>query len=242
MTARKRIIGFTLIELLVVIAIIAILAGLLLPALAKAKQKAQKVKCVSNLKQVALSFIMWTHDNDKNNLPWRVAVADGGTQASGKSGNAWVEFTTISNQLPNPMVLACPADKQIRDPASHWGNSPGGFLHMSYRANALSYFAGVDAGYVGGQLAIQNAQEHILAGDRNIRVDSVSEGCSSGINNAAAVLTRPAQQMAWTNAVHGTEGNVASVDGSVEQNTTLQLRERMAIADDNGRVHVLMPK
>lgn len=70
--------GFTLIELLVVIAIIAILAAILFPVFAQAREKARQISCISNLKQIGIGFMMYNQDNDENTLPIDYTPVTGG--------------------------------------------------------------------------------------------------------------------------------------------------------------------
>jgi prepilin-type N-terminal cleavage/methylation domain-containing protein len=71
LATRSRTTGFTLIELLVVIAIIAILAAILFPVFARARENARRSSCASNLKQVALSWIQYAQDYDERVVPYR---------------------------------------------------------------------------------------------------------------------------------------------------------------------------
>ncbi|MCX8107554.1 MAG: DUF1559 domain-containing protein [Verrucomicrobiae bacterium] len=123
--------AFTLIELLVVIAIIGILGGMLLPALSRAKTRAQSAGCLTNLKQLQLCWQMYVDDNN-DFLPRNIAMNPGDmdSRASWRSdpgswlqGNAWTDTTTenIRNGVlfqynQSVAIYRCPADKSaVRD-------------------------------------------------------------------------------------------------------------------------------
>ena len=221
---RRERAAFTLIELLVVIAIISILASLLLPTLSRAKEKARRIYCVSNQRQVSLGLRMWADDNTSR-FPWQLNATEGGVRSCIVAA---AHFAVLEQEIRTPKVLICPSDTgDHRFPASDFStNHSAGRLGLSYMGNfGVSYFVGLDANE-------RRPLMHLL-GDRNISGKELQD-CPPTDEVRFVTWLLPTNNPAWTMGLHGygtgAAGNIALVDGSVHLMSQSGLRHHCAAA------------
>lgn len=160
---KKR--GFTLVELLVVISLVGILAGILLPLLAKAKVKANRMKCASNLRQVHAAFTMFSSDYD-GRLPWTLTYDQGVELWQGLYGqehtgahHLWdIQFlflpAPVRKELGTSRLLSSPCDPETHEWIDHeiqhgkWDGFGHAFdgvhVHMDHRSLSYAIHLGSD--------------------------------------------------------------------------------------------------
>jgi prepilin-type N-terminal cleavage/methylation domain-containing protein/prepilin-type processing-associated H-X9-DG protein len=132
--ASSKRIAFTLIELLVVIAIIAILAAILFPVFAQARNQARKATCISNLKQLALGQTMYVQDYDEHFAFWDADGNNPNNSWNQPNGAGWW-MNEIQPYIKNYGIYSCPNDTRSPDQRNGWG-----YAIQLPASNPVTYF------------------------------------------------------------------------------------------------------
>ena len=200
----------TLIEVLLVVVTLFVLAVMLLPR-SHIGSKGKRIACVNNLKTIAMSSRVWAGDND-GNYPMQFAVTNSDIMKLIGSGNAYVLWQTMSNELYNSKYLLCPADTE---------HIPSKYFPAGFSDSNISYFFGLDA--------TEGNPQSLLIGDDNLAVGG--KPVQPGILNLATNAP-----VTWTAARHKYYGNIALTDGSVQQTTSNLLAAALVNSTTNSAV------
>jgi len=187
--------GFTLIELLVVIAIIAILAAILFPVFARAREKARQTACLSNVKQIMLGVLMYAQDYDET-FPVASHWVSYDNNVPSTTYTYW--FESIFPYVKNEQIFTCPSQNS----GSYAAAAPGygwNYSEFGYRTSA----GNLTNNYSTALAAIDSPSETIVMGDSE---DSDARG-----NAGSYFLYR--RHSTYTPSRHNGGGNMGFADG-----------------------------
>lgn len=211
-STRGRRSGITLLEVMILMAVLAVVGFFLfLNRQRRFRRPPARIQCVNNLKQIGLATRMWAMDHG-DTYPAATVMTNGGTAGHQYFDQPWIHYQPLSNELVTPLILVCPADRQMK-PAQTFG--------ASFGSNNVSYFVGVDAE--------EARPSMLLSGDRNLT--------TNGVRIAPGLYTVDTNHLwGWDKKVHNGCGNVGLADGSVQQLSSAQFHWQIVANPETNRL------
>jgi hypothetical protein len=189
--------AYTLLEIISIVAVILSLTLVLTFKFSNASAKGKRIKCVSRLKNVGLSFRIWFTDNG-HQFPFQMKT--NGTAQFTNASDAFRHFQILSNELNIPVIMQCRADREKKV------------------APDFQRFSNANVSYFVNLTARETYPQTMLAGDRNILLDQTP------LSPGKYLLSSNAN-VSWSKQMHKLQGQAAMGDGSVNQMKNNRLRD-----------------
>lgn len=217
-SVKQKLQGFTLIELLVVIAIISILAAVLFPVFARARENARRSSCMSNMKQLALSVMQYVIDNDGK------LVSYAGDNGAGGATANWNRFVPIQPYIKNWQVQFCPSAPTYKGGTNYTyvGYGQYGFPSDSGNKPVVTAVVNTLPGYTNHPTttaidSLPDVSRTCLIGETNYGSPTNTNYVKNGYGGSAFGSTSNDALINWVNKIRHLEGaNYAYMDGHVK--------------------------